>query len=405
MSGHTSMRVNDRDVCADVSARVTLADFLRDELRLTGTHLSCEQGVCGACNVLIDGHPVRSCLTLAAGCAGMSVHSIEGLQKDPVMQLLQAAFRRHHALQCGYCTPGMLIAARDVVLRFPQADEATVRREMSGNLCRCTGYAGIVAAVLDVIRSRQPTHDHEPLRITARAPRAQAAGVDEAPRAARPTANVAAPTHRSDPPDQLAPGIEAEFATRSQYEPTPDDLTLSRTLRIERPIDTVWDLIADPRRVAACMPGLTLFPGDDPARIDSRLKLGLGPVRTVFVTRSWIDRDEANRRGSVISEGRDARTNTRFASRLDYALHAIDADNTELQVSTSFRLSGALAQFARTGIVTAVANRLANELSDNLRALIINDADGAGAAQAMPASGFVARLRAHLLRLFGASSR
>ena len=131
--------------------RTHLADFLRERLSLTGTHLGCEQGVCGACTVLVDGAPVRSCITFAVACDGRTVRTIEGFDDDAVMAALRAAFSAEHALQCGYCTPGMLVTARDIVLRLPDADEARVRLELAGNLCRCTGYVGIVRAIRRVL--------------------------------------------------------------------------------------------------------------------------------------------------------------------------------------------------------------------------------------------------------------
>jgi carbon-monoxide dehydrogenase small subunit len=137
--------------------RTHLADLLRNELLLTGTHLGCEHGVCGACTVELDGAPARACLAHAGSCDGSSVRTIEGFAGDPVMAALREAFAAEHALQCGYCTPGMLVAARDIVLRLPQADEARVREELSGNLCRCTGYRGIVRAVLRVLQERRAT--------------------------------------------------------------------------------------------------------------------------------------------------------------------------------------------------------------------------------------------------------
>ena len=135
--------------------REQLADLLRRDLMLTGTHVGCEHGVCGACTVEIDGAPARSCITHAGSCDGASIRTIEGFGDDVVMAALREAFTREHALQCGYCTPGMLVAARDVVLRLPHADEARVREELAGNLCRCTGYRGIVRAVLSVLASRK----------------------------------------------------------------------------------------------------------------------------------------------------------------------------------------------------------------------------------------------------------
>jgi len=146
-----SLNVNGRQTSATVEPRRHLADFLRENCLLTGTHLGCEHGVCGACTVLLDGEPVRSCITLAVAADGRAVQTIEGLENDSIMVQLRAAFTDEHALQCGYCTPGMLITARDIVLRLPMVDSARIRLELSGNLCRCTGYAGIVHAIARVL--------------------------------------------------------------------------------------------------------------------------------------------------------------------------------------------------------------------------------------------------------------
>ncbi len=152
-----AVTVNGEAVSLEVEPRTHLADLLRETLGLTGTHLGCEHGVCGACTVEIDGAPQRSCIALAVACEGSAIRTIEGFGEDPVMAALRAAFSAHHALQCGYCTPGMLVAARDLVLRLPDADDARVREEMSGNLCRCTGYRGIVRAILSVLAARRAT--------------------------------------------------------------------------------------------------------------------------------------------------------------------------------------------------------------------------------------------------------
>jgi carbon-monoxide dehydrogenase small subunit len=150
-----NVTVNGEAVSAEVEPRLSLADFLRDHQRLTGTHLGCEHGVCGACTVLMNGVPVRSCITLAVVADGAEITSIEGFDADEPMTQLRKAFHENHALQCGYCTPGMLVAARDIVTRLPDADEARVRLELAGNLCRCTGYVGIVNAILQVLRERR----------------------------------------------------------------------------------------------------------------------------------------------------------------------------------------------------------------------------------------------------------
>jgi len=145
--------VNGRPVQAELEPRTSLADFVRESERLTGTNLGCEHGVCGACTLEIDGAPARSCITLAAACEGANVRTIEAFDDDAVMEKLREAFSAEHALQCGYCTPGMLMTARDIVLRLPGADEARIRLELSGNLCRCTGYMGIVRAIQRVLKA------------------------------------------------------------------------------------------------------------------------------------------------------------------------------------------------------------------------------------------------------------
>lgn len=155
MSTPIELTVNGRLVHAEVEPRTHLADFLRENLNLTGTNLGCEQGVCGACTVMIDGVPARACIAFAVGCDGADVRTVEHFDDDAVMQELRLAFSAEHALQCGYCTPGMLATARDIVTRLPDADEARIRHELAGNLCRCTGYAGIVRAIQRVLQSRR----------------------------------------------------------------------------------------------------------------------------------------------------------------------------------------------------------------------------------------------------------
>ncbi len=143
------LSVNGREFEADVFPRWTLADVLRHQMGLTGTHVGCEQGVCGACTVLLDGEPVRSCLMFAVQAEGQEIVTVEGVTPDEGLSPLQEAFRAHHALQCGYCTPGMLLTAEALLKRNPHPDEEAVRAALTGNLCRCTGYQFIVDAVLD----------------------------------------------------------------------------------------------------------------------------------------------------------------------------------------------------------------------------------------------------------------
>lgn len=144
--------VNGRPVSVEVPVRATLADVLRDDLRLTGTRLGCEHGVCGACTVLLDGEAVRACLLLAVQAQGSTVTTIEGLAADPVADRLRAAFARHDAAQCGFCTAGMLVTAHWFLFRSSSPSEAEVRAALSGNLCRCTSYTEVVDAVVEAAR-------------------------------------------------------------------------------------------------------------------------------------------------------------------------------------------------------------------------------------------------------------
>ena len=144
-----NIRVNGALQKVKISHRVTLADVLRYGLSLTGTHLGCEHGVCGTCTVIVDGAAVRSCLMLAAQAEGCDVTTVEGLGTPEALSPLQAAFRKHHALQCGFCTPGILTTLHALFTHEPHADEARIRDVLSGNLCRCTGYLPIISAALE----------------------------------------------------------------------------------------------------------------------------------------------------------------------------------------------------------------------------------------------------------------
>ncbi len=143
-----SLTINAETVEARVEPRQPIGDFVRENLNLTATHLACEHGVCGACTVLLDGVPVRSCITFTPSCEGRTVQTLEDFAADPLMNLIRDCFSEAHGLQCGFCTPGMLLTTRDMLLRGAATTSAAVRLELAGNICRCTGYAGIVKAVL-----------------------------------------------------------------------------------------------------------------------------------------------------------------------------------------------------------------------------------------------------------------
>ncbi len=168
MSQHEiTLMINGETRAARISARLTLVDFLRETLNLTGTHTGCEHGVCGACTVLLDGQPVRSCLMFAVQAAGCEVITVEGLAPDAAgMSVLQDSFCEEHALQCGFCTPGMLLSAHALLQRNPAPTEEDIREAIGGNLCRCTGYKQIVDAIALAARrlsvANAPAADRQP---------------------------------------------------------------------------------------------------------------------------------------------------------------------------------------------------------------------------------------------------
>jgi carbon-monoxide dehydrogenase small subunit len=155
MSARVRLTVNGQAVEREVEARRSLADFLRDDLGLTGTHVGCEHGVCGACTVLVDGWSARACLLLAAQCEGASVTTIEGLTPPDGLSPLQDAFRACHGLQCGFCTPGMVVVAHELLERDTSPSEADIREAIAGNLCMCTGYVMIVRAIAQAAAARR----------------------------------------------------------------------------------------------------------------------------------------------------------------------------------------------------------------------------------------------------------
>ena len=372
MSTHpVSLTLNGIPVTARVEPRTLLGDFLRDDQRLTGLHLACEHGVCGACNVQVDGQLSRACTQLAIQCDQQTVRTIEGFDDDALMALLREAFSAEHALQCGYCTPGMLMAAHDIVRRFPLPDEATVRRELSGNLCRCTGYAGIVRAVLAVAHAH-PQHatGAEPVAaVNARRAVGEAGSAlpsSPAPAAAR-AAGAAADGEQIAPPAQLRDDSNAT--------------TIARRFELPLPRATVWDFFCDVPAVAACMPGLdvTAFQGD---RLRGVFTVKVGPIRAAFATVAQIGRNDADWSGRVESEGRDRITHSSTIARLDYRLLPLDAGaGTQVEVSAAFQIEGRLAEFGRPEILAALASQLTQRFAANVEQRLLSGEAGA------PASG------------------
>ena len=386
-----SLNVNGRAVTAAVEPRQHLADFLREELLLTGTHLGCEHGVCGACTLMIDGEIARSCITQAVACDGAEIRTIEDFDEDPVMACLRRAFSEEHGLQCGYCTPGMLIAARDIVMRLPEADEGRIRAELSGNLCRCTGYVGVVKAVRRTVEARGAP------------PRVLAAGPDQSPRVAlgpkrAPERGVAAAPE---------PFVVSETGPASR---DGDMTTLSQSFVVRHPRAIVWRYLQDVEKVVTCMPGASLIGPVRENRFEGQIAIRLGPIGATFAgvwDRAW---DDTEFRGVIEGSGRDARSATRVRGRVEYRLLDEDGDSaTRIHIEVSFSLAGPLAQFSRSGIVRDLATRLTASFADNLQARLAGPTAG---AKAQRQSGELnvgtlflgvlwARIKAALVSLFG----
>ena len=388
-----SLSVNGRAVRAVVEPRAHLADFLRDQLQLTATHLRCEQGVCGACTILLDGAPARSCITYAVMCQGAEVTTLEGLEHDPVMERLRAAFAAEHGLQCGFCTPGMLVTARDIVTRLPDADAARVRVELSGNLCRCTGYAGIVRAICRVLDER----------------RGKALAFD-APAQPRPLGPVGA-RHLAETARRAAGVRQAEPTALETAEADDTDLGLgSRPANLEhtlsftvaRPADEVWTALADIARVARCMPGASLTEPPRDGRIKGQVAVKVGPISTSFSGTGRVVRDEAQRKGVLYGAGRDRFSASSARAEVGYAVWPETDTSARVDVSVRGLLAGPLAQFGRNAIVQDLVGRLAAEFARRLeRSLAGVEEEPASVNMLNPAALLLAAMKARLRATFG----
>jgi aerobic carbon-monoxide dehydrogenase small subunit len=362
---NVTLEVNGREERHFVEPRTSLADLLRGACALTGTHLGCEHGVCGACTVMLDGAPARSCITYAVQADGAAVRTIEGFDDEPVMHELREAFKRHHALQCGFCTPGMLITARDIVTRFERPTEERIREELGGNLCRCTGYVGIVAAILEVAASGK--------REAAAFPTAA-----KAVAAAVPTESV---------PQSNQPAGEREM------------VRIAQALELPHPPARLWEALGDVERMARCLPGAEIVAVEGNA-VRGRMRMRLGPIASSFEVDATQMRDDEQRRGRVAGQGRDKLTGSRARGVLDFAV-APSGAGSRLDVQLGFSLQGPLAHFSRGTLVQDLAQQLLRQFGANLSAHL--EGHGAPAAgRELRASGMLlAALRRWLARLFG----
>ena len=348
--------VNRVAIVEAVEPRLHLADLLRERLGLTGTHLRCEQGACGACTLLIDGEPARACITYAVLCEGAQITTIEGLEDDPIMVALRRAFTAEHGLQCGFCTPGMLITARDIVSRLPDADERRIRLELSGNLCRCTGYVGIVRAIRRVLQEVRSG------ALAAAASERRKLGPVGSGHAGRVAGEISLASAAAVGDDRGPVFDEADLGLAGKK----PNIEIRQSLVVARPQAEVWSFLGEIERVVPCMPGATLS-GVRGDRLRGQLAIKLGPIAAAFNGEARVVRDDAMQRGMILGAGRDRLGASRASGELEYRLSAEQGGAaTRLDITVRALLLGPLAQFGRSGIVADLAARISEIFARNL---------------------------------------
>jgi len=384
-----TLTVNGQSIQKTVSDRTHLGDFLRDVVQLTGTHLGCEHGVCGACTVLLDGEPVRACITYAVACEGRAITTIEGYESDPVMSRLRAAFQAHHALQCGYCTPGMLATARDIILRLPQADEQRVRIELAGNLCRCTGYMGIVSAILAVLKD---LHDHPDPQVQAlrlamangRAEPSVASALAQGFKSFEVKRQFGQITESTEQAP-LSPVIIGSVSDAQSRVPQAQQKGTKVLASFDVPfgVDTVWSFMSDLKAVASCLPGAQIE-GETPEQVAGNIAIKFGPMSATFKGSATIVRDVTQRVAVLKGTGQDSVSQSRATGDVRYQLEALSASGTRVAVELLYTLQGPLAQFSRSGLVQEFVRRMVADFGKNVTQRLARPADTApGQAKAI----------------------
>jgi carbon-monoxide dehydrogenase small subunit len=312
--------------------------------------------VCGACTLLLDGVPARSCITYAVACDGAAVTTIEGLDDDEITSELRAAFTREHALQCGYCTPGMLVSSRDLVLRLAHADEKLIRIGLSGNLCRCTGYVGIVRAVSSVIEQRRrrgvvPQHDGGRKTLgPAGSGRGQQSGIERSERA-----------QPMQDPRKAAELPIPDFTPSNRLE---------QHFEVAHPPDRVFAVLGDIAAVAGCLPGVTLLAPPTPERVEGAFRVKIGPVAATFHGAARVERNSAEMSGRIVGMGMDRRSRSSTRGEVRYHLVPLGGGKTRVYLSLGYALTGILAQVGRPALVRGLASRLTADFASNLDRLL-----------------------------------
>ena len=399
-----SLTVNGRSVKAVVEPRTHLTDFVRDALRLTGTHLGCEHGVCGACTVLIDGAPARSCIAYAIACDGADVRTIEGFDDDPLMRALRHAFTRHHALQCGYCTPGVLITAHDIIRRLPHSDESRVREELSGNLCRCTGYVGIVEAVLSVLvhppapggglidAAANPSKlpPGTPLRPSLQElnPSAPTPGFHSEDEARESAVHPRRSTPQIDTPSPMTPDSAERHETQNVSDVDParapsgtrssSEVPIRHASGMSKPVgseheftldiapDALWPVLQDIATVVRCLPGASLTGPPTAHPVSLAMTVAIGPMRARFEGTASVAFDGRRRTATIDGSGHDTRSRSTSHGRIELFLRPSGAGGSTVALRLHYTLRGPLAQFSRGAVVDAVVEQILEQFAANL---------------------------------------
>ena len=391
--------VNGRLHRAAVSPRTSLADFLRDDIGLTGTHLGCEHGICGACTVLINGQISRSCITYAVTCDGATVETIEGLDDDPLMGELRRTFSEEHALQCGYCTPGMLITARDVLSRHTDLTQAQIRREMSGNLCRCTGYRGIVRAIARVAAQPLVSDPQQNTAGLGPAPGPGACETRSTPEAIG-TQGLATPSPTTPVPGGLPSGITVSVRDVRESDGW---VTIEQVFTLPHLRTTVWPLLSDLEKTCAALPGIELDGPPVDGAVSGKASIKLGPIRPVFAFSGTYAVDNRSYSSTIEGVGTDRRSHSRAKARIQNRLLDLDEENTRVEVEIAYTIAGPLAQFGRSGFVRNLVGRLVTTFAHNVNAVLSGES-GSAAALAQ-SQGWWKKWLTPLCRLIAAFNR
>jgi carbon-monoxide dehydrogenase small subunit len=363
----TSLTVNGQPVRLQLPPRVTLADALRDHLKLTGTHLGCEHGVCGMCTVLVEGQAARSCLLFACQLDGAEVITVEGLGRPDDLHPLQRAFGERHALQCGFCTPAFLLSAYDLLSRRPDVPPDALPAELSGVLCRCTGYRNILAAVQEVAAAYRD-------------------GSLPGPGNCAPAGSSVVEKSPAGPPPRLASGGDGPEPEQVTLPSGPPTFTTTVTSTLAVPSAAVWRVLSDVHRVAQCLPGAELTEDLGNDRYRGRARVGVGPVRLSFLGLAQVTgRDEASRTLRVLAHGRDtggAQTQAAIEVRAEP-----DGDGCRLTAEARVYLTGRIAQFGR-----ALAGDVSRRLFEQFAAAVQQAATTGATPQRPPAAPSAFRL-------------